>query len=222
MPQEDRPEGKNIMCMILSQGVSSLSDCKLCSWFIKWDKRCFKGKRLANCHKHMLCTLNISELPKEQEESNPPSSCHHHLWWEKKRHCAEDGLWMWIIEQCPTAVCLSIHITGTFCKKDNKAERTWTNSCLLCGCSITVSIQLFTHIYSLEFGDFGSTIMLAEGVEWSSSKLKVGQFDPQSSQKTICMPKCPWARCWTPELCLIERQSAANRFTVWMCVTGWM
>ena len=38
------------------------------------------------------------------------------------------------------------------------------------------------------------------------------QFNPQSSQ--ICMPKCPWARCWT----LLEQQSAANRCTVWMCV----
>ena len=36
-----------------------------------------------------------------------------------------------------------------------------------------------------------------KGVEWSSSNLKVGGSIPSHHPK-ICMPKCPWARCWTP------------------------
>ena len=55
---------------------------------------------------------------------------------------------------------------------------------------------------------------VAEGVEWSSSNLKVGSSI--FPKRKICMPKCPWARCWTPELCLIEQQSPANSCTVWM------
>ena len=43
------------------------------------------------------------------------------------------------------------------------------------------------------------------------------QFDPQSSQKNL-HAKVSLSKLLNPELCLIEQQSAANRYTVWMCV----
>ena len=54
---------------------------------------------------------------------------------------------------------------------------------------------------------------VAEGVEWSSSNLKVGSSIPSSQKQKSSLSKMP-----NPELCLIEQQSAANRCTVRMCV----
>ena len=39
------------------------------------------------------------------------------------------------------------------------------------------------------------------------------------SQSSICMPKCPWARCWTPN-CPSQKKNAVN--TLYKCVCEWV
>ena len=56
---------------------------------------------------------------------------------------------------------------------------------------------------------------VAEGVEWSSSNLKVRSPVFPNLHAEVSLSKMQ-----NPELRLIEQQSAANRRAVWMC--GWM
>ena len=58
---------------------------------------------------------------------------------------------------------------------------------------------------------------VAEGVEWSSSNMKVRSSIP-SLPKNNMHAEVSLSKMLNPELCLIEQQSAANRCTVWMCV----
>lgn len=126
------------------QGVSSFFFFSHSENGIKDERRC-KGNCLES-GMHIMCTLNITELQKEQEDSIPPSHRRHrHLWWERRRHREQEGHWMWIIEQCPTDACLSIHITRGPWKKDNKVTRTSTNTRVP---AHTASVQSAVHIYS--------------------------------------------------------------------------
>lgn len=68
----------------------------------------------------------------------------HRLWWEKKSRCAEEGHWVWIIEQRPTAVSLGIDFRKRLWKKDYKATR--TNKCL---CAWTYSLCAEPCTYSI-------------------------------------------------------------------------
>ena len=55
---------------------------------------------------------------------------------------------------------------------------------------------------------------MAEGVEWSSSHLKVGSLIPSLPKKNL-HAEVSLSKILNPELCLnCEQQSAANRCTV--------
>lgn len=59
-------------------------------------------------------------IPVRERESIFPE----HLLWEKKSHRAEEGRWMWIIEQCPAALSLGIHFTGRLWKAELQGHNT--------------------------------------------------------------------------------------------------
>ena len=80
------------------------------------------------------------------------------------------------------------------CGSGDRAGRPLTRSLLHSACPVLNPKLPLTAL---------STLCVCDGRLWLIGRVVVlqpegRQFDPQSSQK-ICMPKCPWARCWTPD-----------------------
>lgn len=63
------------------------------------------------------------------------------LWWEKKSHRAVQGHWMWIIEQCPTALSAGIRVTWRLWKAQVQGQKTPTQ--ILKYVMIIVTTSLF-------------------------------------------------------------------------------
>lgn len=62
-----------------------------------------------------LGTQDPTERERARERKNIFTQ---HLWWEKKSHCAREGHWMWIIEQCPAALSPGIRFTWRLWKAE--------------------------------------------------------------------------------------------------------